>query len=74
MTAETIGYAFATFRSHTLHMAIDGLRGGWTYPGYKVECLDDIHVPCACGHGYLVNEVYHYHSLNGICHNKVKCV
>jgi hypothetical protein len=73
MTAD-LGYGLATFRSHALHMSVKGPRGGWVYPGYTVDCLDEHYMPCACGAQYMVNDVYHYHALDGVCHNKVKCV
>lgn len=74
LPADDRGYGFATFRSHALHMAITGHKGGWTHPGYTVDCLDVCSEPCECGAKYHVNDHYHYHTINGRCHNKVKCV
>lgn len=68
------GYAFAAFRSHA---AQEFKRGPWCAPGFTSDTHDSLFTnngTCQCGEGYSVADQYHWHSWDGRCHNRGKCV
>lgn len=75
---EQQGFGFAAARAHALHMGarrVGKARGDWTLPGLTFGLLpDDGWLKCACGEQYEVVTGYHYHSIDGKCHNAVRCI
>lgn len=73
MTADTVGYGFAFFRSHSCDSA--GYGDSWLVPDFTGEMLDEQtnYGDCACGDGFIVSDQYHWHESNGKCHNRVEC-
>ena len=72
-TEDDQGYGFAFFRSHSMNRRE---YGSWLVPNFTHEMTvsnQSNHGHCACGQGYCVSDQYHWHDMDGKCHNRVEC-